>query len=118
MIRTIEKILRKHLDDDNGQGADDDMMTRLTPYEYIWPRRTYGERLALAREIVTAMTGRNLAKLVKVPSKPEAEKFVRSIMPVPERLLDGKWQQIDNEFIQYHARALRQWLANYRKDRY
>lgn len=90
------------------------MLTRITEYEYIWPRATFGERLALARELAKAIGAKRL--WVIIPNQADTEKFVRSIMP--ESFHDGKWtlcEGVDEEFIRHHARALRKWLAGYHK---
>ena len=111
MIRTIERILKKHLEDGEANRLNcevEDVMTAISPYEYIWPNKTYSERLALARELTVAITGTNMTKLIKIPCRKEAEEFIKTI--VPSELIG------DTEYIWYHARVLRQWLAKYKKE--
>jgi len=101
MLRTIEHILRKHLDEAAEEYERTVEMTVTSPFEVLWLWPNYHERRVLAKELVEVIKGTDVSKLIHIPSQAEAEEFVRSIYP--GRLPD--WYDVP-----FHARTLRRWL--------
>ena len=101
MIRLIESILEKHLDEGAREYERIQELTIVSPYEILWNRPCFSERRKLARELITAIQGTDYSKLIRVPPQVEAEKFISNHFPV----------NCDKDFISYVARELRKWLV-------
>lgn len=110
MIRTVIKILKKHLD--YAEVSYDEMWEalELTPFDVLREFPDYHGLRRLARELIVTIKGEDTSKLVKVPSQAAAKKFLKSISTDRER--ENKnydW------LLSYNARSLRIWLAGYRQ---
>lgn len=100
MIRIVERILRKHLDDAVREYEKNVEMTMVSQYEILWARPDFEERQALARELIEVIRGIDISKLRMVPSSREAKEFMRDILPIDS----------DEDFIMQAAEALINWL--------
>lgn len=104
MIREVIRILRKHLD--YAEVAYEAMWeaVELTPFDVLREFPDYNALRKLARELIITIKGEDVSKLIKVPSQEEMEFLVKMITP-------GKIAD-DTDFVSYHARFLRAWLAD------
>jgi len=103
VLKVVEGILKKHLDDAVKEYEREVEMTVVSPFEILWQQPSFEERRALARELITTIRGVDLSTLRIIPTQEEAEKFVKSIMPYES-------YSKDEEYVRYHAQALIGWL--------
>ena len=100
MLRLVEGILKRHLDDAVREYEKTVEMSIYSPWDILWNMPSFEERRALARELITAIRGIDLSTLRRIPTQEEAEKFLKTI--IPEALMGYD--------IEYHAKALIEWL--------
>lgn len=101
MIRLIESIIKKHLDEGIREYERTQELTIVSPYEILWCGPCFSERRELAKELITAIQGTDYSKLIRVPPQAEAEKFIGDHFPL----------NYDKNFRTYVARELRRWLV-------
>ena len=105
MIRTVVNILKKHLA--IGYSSYEEMWEalELSSYDVLLEQPDHHQLKRLARELISVIGDIDTAKLVKIPSQQEAKDFLKSCM-----LTD-----VDEEFLDYHARYMRLWLAGLKR---
>ena len=103
MLKVIENILKKHLDDAAREYEKSVEMTVITPFEVLWNWPSFEERRALARELTIAIKGVDLSTLRQIPTLEEAKRFLK-----PHMLYSSIAS--DDDYIEHLAQELIRWL--------
>lgn len=107
MIRQVIAILKKHLDEAY-EDLDQWEALEWSPFDVLQSYPDFHQLRRLAHELIGTILGTDVSKLIAVPKQKEAFDFLKTIYP------SGDGWEPDDEFIAYHARELRIWLAGYR----
>ncbi len=104
MIRTVVKILRKHLD----QGVDEfnqenDMLSLVTNYNVLAQAPDYKELRLLARELISSIGDVKTADLITVPSEEELRSVLHDVLPHDAYL---------DDIAEYAAKKMHEWLVH------
>ena len=100
MLRLIEAILKKHLDDAAREYEREVEFTVISNWDILWRYPDFAERRALAKELIMAIRGVDISTLRRIPTLEEAKKFLHDY---------GEFGQ-DKTWIEYLAQNLIKWL--------
>ena len=111
MIRTVIKILKKHLGDAYNEEEALNYNNQWegvirSPYDVLADSPDTAEIRRLACELIGVIKGTDFAKLIHIPTQAEAEAWVKANM------FDD--DENDDEFISQTARQMRLWLYGFR----
>ena len=100
MLRIIESILKKHLDDAAREYEKEVEFTVISNWDILWRYPDFAERRALAKELITAIRGVDISTLRRIPTLEEAKKFLHDNCELGQ----------DMAWIEYLAKNLIKWL--------
>ena len=103
MIRKVIAVLKKHLDEAY-EDLDQWEALEYSPFNVIAGCPDFHQLRRLAHELIGVILGTDVSKLIAVPKQEAACDFLRSVYP----------GDVSDEFVAWHARELRIWLAGYR----
>jgi len=109
MIRTVIKILKKHLGDAYNEEEALNYNNQWegvirSPYDVLADSPDTAEIRRLAYELIGVIKGTDFAKLIHIPTQAEAESWIKANM----------FDNNDDEFISQTARQMRLWLYGFR----
>lgn len=104
MIRTVVKILKKHLDKGRAEWNEiNDMLSLVTNYDVLEDYPKDNELRLLARELIEATKGIEWVDLITIPSVEELKTAISPFL---------KYPMTDDELIDFMAEGLHGWLID------
>jgi len=100
MLRLIESILKKHLDDAVREYEREVEFNVISNWDILWRYPDFAERRALAKELITAIRGVDISTLRRIPTLEEANHFLHDT---------GDFGQ-DKAWMEARAQNLINWL--------